>query len=157
LLLPKIDDIDADLVQMLMAVAMAGMLSPRLTILPPWGWETISGLLAVSFGWRCLSGVRTRGFCSLLTGHDTVHFFHCAATVYMVGILNSIPMCSATAGVSKYPVPTLFFVPVFVCHCIRELFQYHGAREDLTLDGTVAVACRIAMGATMALMLLTMD
>jgi hypothetical protein len=45
-----------------MGIAMAEMLAPSLTTLPPPAWAAIFGLLAVWFAWRLVGDMRVTPF-----------------------------------------------------------------------------------------------
>jgi hypothetical protein len=57
--LGRATEFDADALHAVMGAAMAGMLVPRLNVLPGSVWVVIFGIAAAWFGWRA---VRTRGF-----------------------------------------------------------------------------------------------
>ena len=52
-------EFDGDALHAVMGAAMAGMLVPRLSVLPDGVWLVIFGIAAAWFGWRA---VRARGF-----------------------------------------------------------------------------------------------
>jgi Domain of unknown function (DUF5134) len=77
-------DYDVDGVHILMGVAMAGMLVPRLN--PFWdsGWEVIFGAAVAWFGWQTIRGYRSE----LAAGrrwvaHHLQHVVACGAMLYM--------------------------------------------------------------------------
>lgn len=77
-------DYDVDAVHILMGVAMAGMLVPRLN--PFWdsGWEVIFGAAVTWFGWQTIHGYRNQ----LAVGrrwaaHHLQHVVACGAMLYM--------------------------------------------------------------------------
>jgi hypothetical protein len=77
-------DYDVDAVHILMGVAMAGMLVPRLN--PFWdsGWEVIFGAALGWFGWQTIRGYRNE----LVVGkrwvaHHLQHVLACGAMLYM--------------------------------------------------------------------------
>jgi Domain of unknown function (DUF5134) len=158
-LLRGVGEADTDVAQMLMAAAMAGMLAPRLTVLSARGWETIFMLFATWFGWQCISDGRKNGFGRLMRGHGIAHFFHCTATVYMLAALHTMPVCSEIASLRKCPAPALIIAMVLVYHCLWDLIPQHAKRHALSSaqDSASVVACRLAMGTGMAVMLLTMN
>ena len=90
-------DYDVDGVHILMGVAMAGMLVPRLN--PFWdsGWEVIFGAAVAWFGWQTIRGYRGE----LAVGrrwvaHHLQHVVACAAMLYM--FLAVAPGRTASAG-----------------------------------------------------------
>jgi hypothetical protein len=158
-MLRRVAETDADVAQALMAIAMTGMLAPKLALLQAWGWETIFVFLATWFGWRCVDDLRTFGLRSLMSGHGTAHFFHCVATVYMFAAFHTMPMCTGTTDMTRYPPAALVIVMVLVCLCLSDLVPQHGHQPSSPQArlSMPAVACRVAMGMAMAVMLLTMN
>lgn len=77
---------DADIVHVVMGVAMAGMLVPRLSWLPACGWEAVFGIAAGWFGWQILlawhSPDRARGG-RVRAAHQAPHLLACGAMLYM--------------------------------------------------------------------------
>jgi hypothetical protein len=165
---------DTDIAHLLMGIAMAGMLAPSVKTLPPHAWEAIFGLLTAWFAWRLVGDTKLSGLRSLVSGHRAAHLFHCAAMVYMLVPLTTTDgmdltaMCGGMARSLEYPALALAFAFVLVCYSGWEVFgQLSGRRHSLGValsagaapadDTTPAVACRIAMGVTMAFMLLIMN
>jgi hypothetical protein len=90
-------DYDVDGVHILMGVAMAGMLVPRLN--PFWdsGWEVIFGAAVAWFGWQTIRGHRGE----LAAGrrwvaHHLQHVVACGAMLYM--FLAIAPMKTGSSG-----------------------------------------------------------
>jgi Domain of unknown function (DUF5134) len=90
-------DYDVDGVHILMGVAMAGMLVPRLN--PFWdsGWEVIFAASVAWFGWQTVRGYRNE----LAVGHRWVahhlqHVVACGAMLYM--LLAVVPAKAASSG-----------------------------------------------------------
>ncbi len=163
---------DIDIAYLLMCIAMAGMLAPSVKTLPSQTWEAIFGLLTAWFAWRMVEGTRVDGLRSLVRGHHAVHLFHCVATVYMFAALTTADsmdksgMGRAMAPSLTYAAPARAFALVLACHSVWDfLAQLSGRRSNLgrapssgaalACDTTSMVACRIGMGASMALMLIT--
>jgi hypothetical protein len=77
-------DHDVDGVHILMGVAMAGMLVPRLN--PFWdsGWEVIFGAAVAWFGWQTIRGYRSElAAARHWVGHHLQHVVACGAMLYM--------------------------------------------------------------------------
>ena len=74
---------DVDVAHLLMALAMAGMLTPSLTTLPDDAWAVIFGVLAVWFASRVILDARVSGARALAGGHCAPHLIHAAAMMYM--------------------------------------------------------------------------
>ena len=75
---------DADALHAVMGAAMAGMLVPRLSVLPGGVWLVIFGIAAAWFGWRA---VRARGFAAVVGSPFRLpvpHLIECVAMLYML-------------------------------------------------------------------------
>jgi hypothetical protein len=75
----------ADALHVLMGVAMAGMLQPRLTIVPVTAWRAVFAAAAAWFAWRAIRAGRARG------AYPAAHAIECAAMVYMLLPVGSWP------------------------------------------------------------------
>ncbi len=75
--------VDTDVAHVLMAIAMAGMLSPDLGILPDTAWEVVFGLLTAWFAGRVLAEARRSGIRALAGGHCAPHLVHSGSMLYM--------------------------------------------------------------------------
>jgi cytochrome b561 len=74
-----------DAAHVLMGVAMAGMLVPRLRIFWTGGWEVVFGLGAVGFAWLAFRDMRTPvPECEAPRQHNLQHVLACGAMVYML-------------------------------------------------------------------------
>jgi Domain of unknown function (DUF5134) len=164
---------DTDIAHLLMCIAMAGMLAPSVKTLPPHAWEAIFGLLTAWFAWHLVRDTKVNGLRALVSWHRAAHPFHCAAMVYMFAALTTsdgmdMDMTGMGSGMAlslKYPALALAFAFVLVGYSVRDLLgQLSGRRYSLGVassagaaparDTAPTVACRIAMGVTMAFMLL---
>jgi hypothetical protein len=95
--------LDADGLHVLMGVAMAGMLLPRLRILPAPVWETVFALGAIWFGWQAIAtrrtGVHWPGSAGrlavgrLAVGTPFAHVIECLAMMFML-----LPVFGDAAG-----------------------------------------------------------
>lgn len=115
---------EADVVHLLMGVAMAGMLEPVLSPVPATAWRIVFGAATAWFGWRAVrvrwhsrgasrpAGDRRRDWeCA----HPAPHFVECAAMVYMLvpagtggNALTAMPgMASAAAAANPAVVIVL--------------------------------------------------
>jgi hypothetical protein len=158
--------ISADIAHLLMAAAMAGMLTARLAAIPGTAWEAVSGLAAAWFAWRVWRDARANGVRALAGAHGAPHLLHSGAMLYML----------AAPG---YPLPALAFALALAGYSAWDLGRISGARagQGTAGQGTAGQArrglrrpgpraillscgmtdgCRIAMGVTMAFMLVTM-
>jgi len=119
---------DIDLAHVLMGLAMAGMLVPRLTLLDgrslwdtTWwasGWAMVFGGFATWFGWRIGRFYRSAGRLTPASAHHLPHLVMSGAMVYMLvavsrpalgsgpggGAAGAMGMGSATAGGIRFPL-----------------------------------------------------
>jgi cytochrome b561 len=76
-------DHQVDGVHVLMGVAMAGMLVPRLRVFWAGGWETVFGAAAAWFAWQAIRGLRSQDAAGRGQRHHLQHALACAAMLYM--------------------------------------------------------------------------
>jgi uncharacterized protein DUF5134 len=88
--------IDTDAAHLLMAIAMAGMLTSSLGTLPDTAWAVIFGLMTAWFAVRVALDARANGVRALAGGHCAPHLVHSAAMLYMFLALTT----PAAAGMS---------------------------------------------------------
>ena len=86
-------DRHVDAIHVLMGVAMAGMLVPRLRVFWIGGWEVVFGVSAVWFAALALREHRGRPAAGGRPGHHLQHVLACAAMLYML-----LPTAGAVAG-----------------------------------------------------------
>jgi Domain of unknown function (DUF5134) len=142
--------IGTDVAHLLMAIAMAGMLTASLATLPAAAWEVIFGLLTVWFAVRVLVDARANGVRALAGGHCAPHLVHSAAMLYMFLALTApaagagaMSAMGATAGGSvsmmALRVPTLgfLFALILVGYSAWDLDQLSGRRYS---EGTASVS-----------------
>ncbi len=161
---------DADIANLLMWVAMAGMLSSSLQTLSAHGWEMIFGLFSAWFAWRGVGDIKANGLRSTVRGHRAVHLIHCAATAYMFaaastsGGRNMIKMDGDMSPTLKWHAFAWAFALAVGGYCIRDLIgQLAGHRLSIEKvrspdavpigDNAPAAAGRVLMGVTMVFML----
>ena len=75
---------DADTVHVLMGVAMAGMLEPRLGLVPGIAWQTLFAAAAAWFSWRAIRARGRRRPPAWLCTQPAPHAVECAAMLYML-------------------------------------------------------------------------
>jgi Domain of unknown function (DUF5134) len=87
---------DADALHAVMGAAMAGMLVPRLSVLPNGVWAVIFGIAAAWFGGRA---VRARGFAAAGPPFrlPVPHLIECAAMLYMLLVHGPRPAAGRAA------------------------------------------------------------
>jgi Domain of unknown function (DUF5134) len=90
-----------DAVHVLMGLAMAGMLVPRLRIFWTGGWEVVFAAGAVVFGWLALQEIRTpRSQRDRPRHHHFQHVLACGAMVYMLAAISPARAQPGGAGMS---------------------------------------------------------
>ena len=82
---------DADALHVLMGVAMAGMLEPRLTAVPVTAWRAVFAAAAAWFAWQAMR--RGRRAAEARCAYPAAHAVECVAMVYML-----LPVGSWTSG-----------------------------------------------------------
>jgi hypothetical protein len=158
---------DVDGVHVLMGVAMAGMLVPRLSLAGSSGWAVVFGGAAAWFGWRTVRGYR-RG---QRPAHYLPHLLASGAMLYMV--LELPAAGAARPGVSMgagpgFPALALVLALALIGYAIwttDRLTSLAPVAVAGTQVGTVtgppvsqrlAACCDIVMGLTMGYMLIVM-
>lgn len=179
-------DADIDAAHVLMGVAMAGMLATGLRTLPDGGWVAVFAVVTGWFGWRVAVQARGAGLGARLTSHHLPHLVHGAAMIYMFAAVSTVAVASAGAsasaqasagagmgvggmsgglgsgmGVLSVPAIGLAFVLIMAGWAVWDLDRITGARQQAAmtrtlLDPRVATSGRVAVGVTMALMLVIM-
>jgi Domain of unknown function (DUF5134) len=88
-------DHQVDLVHVLMGVAMAGMLVPKLRVFWAGGWEVVFGIAVLIFAWRMIGDARMRTRPGHPSGHHAQHLLGCVAMVYMLAAVTSAARAGA--------------------------------------------------------------
>src|SRR5436305_2065981 len=149
-------EFDADALHAVMGAAMAGMLVPRLSVLPYGAWMAVFGAAAAWFGWRT---VRTRGLAAVAgspSRHPAPHLIECAAMLYMLlPVHGSHPahggagVAMAGMGASARPAGRLGGYRLRVCGRLRGWRRRCGRQQHLehrALAGRAAGAGRAVVG-----------
>jgi hypothetical protein len=133
--------IDTDIAHLLMAIAMAGVLTPGLSTLPNAAWEVIFGVMIAWFAFRVVRDARANGVRALAGGHCAPHLVHSGAMLYMFLAMTASAgamagMAGMAAGSSSMLMlrdPTLAFVLalVLVGYSVWDLDQLSGRRYSL--------------------------
>jgi hypothetical protein len=170
-------ELDADGLHVVMGVAMAGMLLPRLSPLPASVWAAVFALAAAWFTVRAVRLQRGRSPAGWLCRHPVAHLIECAAMLYMLfpatGLLGSAP--AAMPGMSGPPGTTdsfrvlavvlALFMLGYIIWTADMLAALTRARAGaarlapappLMLAPRLAGCCKIAMGMAMGYMLVQM-
>jgi cytochrome b561 len=85
-----------DAIHVLMGVAMAGMLVPRLRVFWAGGWEVVFGIGAAWFAWLAIREFRGQRTVGGRPGHHLQHVLACGAMLYM--FLAAATVAKAAAG-----------------------------------------------------------
>jgi hypothetical protein len=155
--------IDTDIAHLLMAIAMAGVLTPGLSTAPNAAWEVIFGVMIVWFAFRVVRDARANGVRALAGGHCAPHLVHSGAMLYMfLGMTSAAGVMAGMAGMPGMPRmsagsssmlmlsdPTLAFVfaLVLIGYSIWDLDQLSGRRYSLTSAPVVLVGVRASVPA----------
>ncbi len=160
-----------DVAHLLMAVAMAGMLAPRLRTLPDVAWEVTFAVLAAWFAVTVARDTRRSGVRALAGGHCAPHLVHSASMLYMaLARRAAAPAAAGTGGPGmpasamtlRYPALALLFAIALAGYSVWDLDQLSrrryassAARVPGIPSPAVTVGCRAAMGIAMAFTLFT--
>jgi hypothetical protein len=136
------DGLDIDLAHVLMAIAMAGMLTPALATLPDTAWVVIFAIVTAWFALRVARDARASGASSLAAGHCAPHLVHGAAMVYMfVAVLAPAATGTAMSGTGaagghamqtlSQPTVAFAFAIVLAGYCVWDLDRLSGRRYSL--------------------------
>jgi len=105
----RVTDSDADGLHVVMGTAMAGMLVPRLNVLPAAVWAAMFAVAAAWFGWRAILPARLRAASGSRCRFPVPHLIECVAMLVMllpVGAIRSggtgmaMPGMAAPAGLA---------------------------------------------------------
>lgn len=178
----KRTELGADGLHVLMGVAMAGMLQPRLALAPGPVWSGVFAVGAAWFAWQATPAAHRAG--RARGAHPGPHAIECAAMVYMLVPVGSwpsgrgaqMPMEGMTSGTAAgNPALTLILALVMLGYALwaadrltsrpqaRAAALATGSAGTLTaayypptLAPRLATCFTIAMATTMGYMLLTM-
>jgi hypothetical protein len=127
---------DIDVAHLLMAIAMAGMLTASLRTLPDGAWEVVFAALTAWFGYRVSRDAQVSGVRALARGHCAPHLVHAGAMLYMFLALakpaghgpGMSGMGAAMSAMGTLRVPSLAFVfaLALVGYSIWDLDQLSG-------------------------------
>ena len=149
--------IDTDVAHLLMAIAMAGMLTPSLRTLPVPVWEVIFGLMTAWFAVRVVLDTRANGVRALAGGHCAPHLVHSGSMLYMFLALTTTVMGAGMSGMAgmpagsglmmtlSYPAIAFGFALVLAGYSVWDLDRLSSRRSSLetarvSLAGVGAVA-----------------
>jgi hypothetical protein len=155
---------DVDAVHVAEGVAMAGMLVPRLNLVPGAWWEAVFGIAAGWFAWQALRGVPRRG----MRPHRAVHYLpHLIEATAMLLMLAAVPaqvlsppgagMASpgGAGGTRLAGVILAVFLAGYATWTADRMTAVPSAAGP-ALAPRLAACCQIGVSVTMACMLITM-
>jgi hypothetical protein len=179
---PRAAEVDGDAVHLVMGVAMAGMLVPRLSLLPGAAWTVVFGAAAAWFAGQGIRGLRgatsarrqTRP--GRLSAHPVPHLVECVAMIYMLAAVRgaaagrngAMPGMAgrATPGGSLIALAVLLaiFMVGYVLWTADQLTSLarpvpaaaRSAAGGQSASPVLAACVKMAMGVTMGYMLLAM-
>jgi Domain of unknown function (DUF5134) len=128
---------DIDVAHLLMAIAMAGMLTASLQTLPNGAWSVIFAVMTVWFAYRVIRDARVSGVRALAGGHCAPHLIHSAAMLYMFMAFTAPAahgsggmggMAGGMSGMGTLQLPFLAFVfaLLLIGYSIWDLDQLSG-------------------------------
>jgi hypothetical protein len=127
---------DIDVAHLLMAIAMAGMLTASLQTLPNGAWEVIFGVLTAWFAYRVARDAQVSGVRALAGGHCAPHLIHAAAMLYMFLALTApaahgsgmsgMGGAGGTMGTLGLPFLAFIFALLLIGYSIWDLDQLSG-------------------------------
>jgi hypothetical protein len=131
-------DVDVDVAHLLMAIAMAGMLTASLTTLPDGAWEMVFGPITAWFAWRVWRDARGNGVRALAGGHYAPHLVHSAAMLYMFLALAAPDggprmdgMGASAMQTLEYPTLAFVLALILAGYSVWDLDQLSGGRYGL--------------------------
>jgi Domain of unknown function (DUF5134) len=142
-------ELDTDGLHVLMGVAMAGMLEPRLSPVPGTIWRAVFAAAAAWFAWQAIRA-RTGRPGGSRCAHPAPHAVECAAMVYMLLPASSRPSDRAPGmampgmtggGAAGNPALTLvlaLFMLGYILWTIDRLASPSRAAATVTAHGTAA-------------------
>ena len=151
---------DADALHVLMGVAMAGMLEPRLTPVPVAAWRAVFAAAAAWFAWQAIRRGRRSG--GRGGAHTAAHAVECAAMVYMLLPVGSWPTghgpAMAMPGMSRgttigNPALTLvlaLFMVGYVLWAVDRLAYLSRTPAPAAVGTAAATSPRLAGGPVLA-------
>jgi hypothetical protein len=165
--------------QLLMGIAMTGILVSGLSILPNAVWEVVFAAMTAWFAWCLWRGNRGRAAASVARGDYAPHLVHSAAILYLFAAIAG-PSAAAPGGMSGMawgsaggmptlhaPMLALIFALLLIAFAVHDLDRQAGSglaaagagpvaytAERLLLSPAVVKGCQVAIGVTMAFILI---
>lgn len=130
-----------DAAHLLMAVAMAGMLAPGLTVAPDTAWAAVFGLMTAWFAWQLRRDAHANGIRALAGGRCAPHLVHGAAMLYMYLARTApaaVPGMNGMTGTGgsgmrtlQYPTLAFVFTVILAGYSVWDLDWLSGGRPGL--------------------------
>lgn len=172
-------ELDAEGVHVVMGVAMAGLLAPALSFAPARLWQAFFAAAGAWFAWQFLRTRRGTPLGPWRCAHPLPHLIECAAMVLMLALPAAAASTGAATGMSGMSTltgtaarfsPLTLLLALFMVGYVMWLGNSLTALAPAPVTGTATTAtaaasclaprcaacCKIAMGATMAYMLVMM-
>lgn len=172
-------ELDADGMHLFMGAAMAGALAPELSVVTPGVWETVFAVTAAWFAGQVVRVRRGDSAGRWRCPHPVPHLAESLAMVYMLAAARApapgggntgaaMPGMGAVAGMARFPVVAVMlalFMVGYVAWLGDRLISVsrpaatpalQAARRRAVLAPRAATCYKIAMGITMAYMLIIM-
>jgi hypothetical protein len=125
---------DIDVAHLLMAIAMAGMLTASLQTLPNGVWSVIFAVMTAWFGYRVVRDAQVSGVRALAGGHCAPHLAHAGAMLYMFMAFTA-PAAHGSGGMDggmsgmgtlQLPLLAFLFALALIGYSIWDLDQLSG-------------------------------
>lgn len=145
---------DADGLHVLMGIAMAGMLEPRLSVLPAVAWPVAFAASAAWFGWKSLLASRAPAGAVSRYGVPLPHFIESLAMIYMLLAGTAAAPGMIMAGIPPARLSGLSEIVALLLALSMAGYAIWAAGSWTTLRLTAGY--RIAMSITMGYMLIQM-
>ncbi len=145
-------DHQVDAVHVLMGVAMAGMLVPRLRVFWTGGWEIVFGAAAAWFAWHALGGLRSRDGAGHRERHHLQHALAGGAMVYMLLAPATRPAASGpaagrmAAGAAHFPTLALILAVALLGYVVWTADQLPSLAPVAAAAAAVPPAALLASG-----------
>jgi Domain of unknown function (DUF5134) len=147
--------VDTDIAHLLMAIAMAGVLTSGLSTLPDVAWEVIFGVMIAWYAFRVVLDVQASGMRALAGGHCAPHLVHSGAMLYMFLAMTSAGSARGMAGMSggssslmlSYPTLAFVFALILIGYSIWDVDQLSGKRYGLASARVPLAAVRAGVPA----------
>jgi hypothetical protein len=169
--------------QVLMGIAMTGILVSGLSILPNVVWEVVFAVMTAWFAWCLWRENRGRAAASVAHGHYAQHLVHSAAMLYLFAAMAG-PSAAGPGGMSGMawgsaggmptlhaPVLALIFALLLIAFTVHDLDRQAEPGLAAAAAGTVPVAytaerlllspavvkgCQVTISVTLAFILIIM-